>query len=73
MLLKTGVAVFGAHLIGSVVIKTFGLAQFYAMNFFVLMGWRGVNYLIVGVLEFVLLFLLLRSKTVTDQLERMKR
>jgi len=71
--LRTGISVFGAHLIGSVVIKTFGLSQFYAMPFFVLMGWRGLNYLIVGVLEWILLWILFRNKALQGQLERMKR
>ncbi len=72
LLLRTGVAVVSAHLIGSVVVKTFGLARFYAMPFFVLMGWRGWNYLIVGVLEWILLWILFRNKAVRSQLERMK-
>ena len=68
-----GVAVFGAHLVGSVVIKTFGLAKFYQIPFFTLMGWRGLNYLIVGVLEFILLYVLFRNKSFTDQLHKLKR
>lgn len=72
LLLRTGLSVGIAHLIGSVIVKTFGLSQFYAMPFFALMGWRGINYLIVGVLEWLLLWLLLRNKAVSAQLERMK-
>lgn len=70
---RVGLTVLGAHAVGSVIIKTFGLAKFYAMPFFALMAWRGLNYLIVGVLEFVLLYILFRSTAVTSQLERMKR
>jgi ECF transporter S component (folate family) len=73
LLLRVGITVIVSHFIGSVIIKTFGLAQFYAMPFFVLMGWRGVNYLIVGILEWILLWILLRNKALTQQLERMKR
>ncbi len=72
-LLRVGCSVWTAHLIGSVIIKTFGLARFYAMPFFALMGWRGINYLIVGALEWILLWILLRNKAVAGQLERMKR
>lgn len=72
-LLRVGISVFGAHFVGSVIIKTFGLIQFYPMPFFVLMAWRGLNYLIVGVLEFVLLYILFRNSSVVGQLERMKR
>lgn len=73
LLTRTAVSVFGAHLVGSVVIKTFGLAQFYDMPFFVLMGWRGINYLIVGVLEWVLLYILYRNRSVRMQLDRFLR
>lgn len=73
LILRVGITVTAAHFVGSVVIKTFGLAQFYAMPFFVLMGWRGINYLIVGVLEWILLWILLRNKALSHQLERMKR
>jgi len=72
LLPRVGLTVLGAHFLGSVVIKTFGLAKFYAMPFFALMAWRGLNYLIVGALEFVLLCVLFRSSAVTRQLDRMK-
>ena len=72
LLLRTGLSVGAAHFLGSVIVKTFGLSQFYAMPFFALMGWRGINYLIVGVAEWLLLWLLLRNKAVSAQLERMK-
>ena len=51
-----------AHLVGSVVIKTVGLAQYYALPPVALMGWRLLNYAIVGTVEAVLLCLLLRHK-----------
>lgn len=69
---RIGCAVLGAHFIGSVVIKTFGLSQFYALPFFALMGWRAVNYVIVGGLEWIVLWILLRNKAVLNQLKRMK-
>lgn len=51
-----------AHLIGSVVVKTLGLAQYYAMPLLPLMGWRLLNYAVVGVAEAAALCLLLRNK-----------
>ena len=51
-----------AHLIGSVIIKTFGLSQYYAMPFLVLMGWRAVNYAVVGAAEVAALCVLVRHK-----------
>ena len=51
-----------AHLVGSVVVKTLGLAQYYSMPLLPLMGWRSLNYVIVGVAEAFALCLLLRNK-----------
>lgn len=51
-----------AHLIGSVVVKTVGLAPFYAMPLFVLMLWRLLNYVIVGAAEVLLLCALMKNK-----------
>ena len=73
LLLKTGVAVFGAHLIGSVVIKTFGLAQFYAMPFMILMLWRLLNYTIISALEITLLYLLGRNAAIARSLRAFSR
>ena len=56
-----------AHVIGSVVIKTIGLAVFYDMPIIILMLWRLLNYLIVGSLEAGLLVIIFRNK----QLARM--
>lgn len=50
-----------AHVIGSVIIKTFGLAQFYTIPFGVLLLWRMLNYAVVGTLEFLLLLALMKS------------
>lgn len=50
-----------AHLIGSVGVKTAGLAAFYGVSYPVLMLWRAPNYLLVGTAEGILLFVLLRS------------
>ena len=72
-LVRVGVTVLTAHLVGSVVVKTFGLAKFYSFSFLTLMAWRGLNYLIVGALEFILLFVLFRNKAFTDQLNKLKR
>ncbi|MBR2320057.1 MAG: folate family ECF transporter S component [Clostridia bacterium] len=51
-----------AHLVGSVVVKTLGLAQYYSMPLLPLMGWRLLNYVIVGIAEAFALYLLLRHK-----------
>lgn len=50
-----------AHLIGSVVVKTIGLAAYYSFPLWELMAWRLLNYVLIGVVEAVLLYLLLRN------------
>ena len=53
-----------SHLLGSVIVKTFGLSVFYDMPIGVLMLWRLLNYLIVGALEFLLLYFILKNKAI---------
>ena len=53
---RVTVSVFTAHLLGSVTIKTVGLLQYYPMPFWVLFGWRGLNYAIVGAAECAVLW-----------------
>lgn len=59
-----------SHLIGSVLVKTAGLAAFYGVSYPILMLWRALNYLIVGTAEGILLFILLKS-VVSDALARL--
>ncbi len=75
LFLRVGLSVLFAHAIGSVGIKTAGLAAWYLaqmdMGYAELLLLRGVNYVIVGALEALLLYLLLRHGGVARQLERM--
>ncbi len=57
-----------SHIIGSVIIKTFGLSAFYSVSFGVLLLWRLLNYLIVGGLEAVLICVLLKNKRISTEL-----
>ena len=57
-----------AHLCGSVLIKTVGLHAFFALPLGELMLWRLVNYVIVGALEYFILYTLLKNRTVRTQL-----
>ena len=66
-----------AHLVGSVLIKSFGLkffpSSFYYNNpisLWALMLWRFLNYVIVGGVEGVLLFFLMKNKMITSQFRR---
>lgn len=71
--LSIGASVFAAHLFGSVIVKSLGLAAWYLssydMGLLELMLWRGLVYLLTGITEFTVIFLLLRSRAVRKQLE----
>lgn len=66
-----------AHLIGSVFIKSMGLAAWYLgsynMGLAELMLWRLLTYTIIGVAESVILCLLFRHRAFVTQLERMRK
>lgn len=71
--LKLGLSVYVSHLLGSVLVKTVNLYTFYDIPYPVALGWRGLNYLLVGTVDFLLLLLLLRNKGVTGQIQRLKQ
>jgi ECF transporter S component (folate family) len=62
---KAAVGVLVSHVIGSVIIKTFGLAAFYSMPFPTLLLWRGLNYLIVAALDLTVIILIAKNKYVS--------
>ncbi len=66
--LKIAVTVALAHLVGSVLIKTVGLAEWYDMPLIILMLWRLLNYVIVGSLEGVLMFVLTKNRLISGEI-----
>lgn len=72
LLWRVSGTVLAAHLVGSVLIKTFGLAVFYDMPFIILLLWRLLNYMIVGVAEGALLYYLLKNDAVRRRLENLR-
>lgn len=70
-------AAVAAHLVGSVIIKSLGLAAWflssYDMGLFELMLWRLLTYAVIATAECVILCLLLRHRTVATLLERMRK
>ena len=70
--LVTAISVFCAHLIGSVLIKTPGLWAYYSMPFGILLLWRMLNYLIVGIIDGVVIQALLSSKGVKMEINKVK-
>ena len=69
-LLRLVISVAAAHLIGSVLIKTFGLAAYYNMPLIILMLWRLFNYAIIAVLEITLLYFIMKNTAIAKQLKR---
>lgn len=77
LLVRILLAELNAHVVGSLFIKTAGLAAWYLaeydLGFWQLFGWRAIGYAIITALETALLYLLLRHRGVMKQLERMCR
>ena len=57
--LRLSLTVLIAHVLGSVVVKSIGLSAYYDMPLGILMLWRTLNYLVVGILDGVILHLLM--------------
>ena len=68
----TALTVAAAHLVGSVIIKTVGLAAYYDMPFAVLVLWRLLNYIIVGTLDGITIHALLSHKGIKSHLSKLK-
>ncbi len=66
------IAVALSHLVGSVLIKTIGLAVFYSMPIYILALWRLLNYAIVGALDGVIVYVLLKNEEITKQITLLK-
>ncbi len=64
----TALTVAAAHLIGSLIIKTFGLASYYDIPFIILLLWRVLNYIIVGAADGAIVHILLGNKGVRMQI-----
>ncbi len=65
---KISLSVASAHITGSVIVKTVGLAAYYSIPLPTLMLWRLLNYVIVGVLEYLILYYLLKNKLIKAQI-----
>ena len=72
LLWQTCITVIFAHLVASVIIKTFGLAAYYNMPFHILMLWRFLNYVIVGVAEWLLLYTVLKHQALRRRFEELR-
>ena len=71
--IKITLTVIASHAVGSVIIKTIGLAAFYSIPLWALMLWRLLNYFIVGLFEGLILVFLLKNKMVNAQINSILR
>ncbi len=71
--LAVAISVAIAHLIGSVTVKTAGLAAYYGMPYLLLMLWRLLNYIIVGVCDATVISVLLKSSMFKKQVNSILR
>ena len=72
LLWQTCITVILAHLVASVIVKTFGLASYYDMPFHILLLWRLLNYAVVGVAEWLLLYTVLKNKALRRRFEELR-
>lgn len=75
LVLKVIVSVSFAHIIGSVLIKSAGLAAWYLatyeLGYWEFVAWRLLNYVLIGIAEGVIIYLLYKNRAFKKQLERM--
>lgn len=64
------IAVFTSHAIGSIFIKSIGLYVYYGYNLQLTIFWRSINYLIIGLVEFLIIYMLLKNKGFKAQMNR---
>lgn len=67
---RVTLAVSLAHLVGSVLVKTLGLSAFYDLPLGVLFLWRLLNYAIVGTAEALLVYFILRHRSLDSLVRR---
>ena len=63
------ISVMLAHTVGSMIIKTFGLWVYYRQPFAILV-WRVPLYVVIGALEFYIIYLLMKNRGVSDVIRR---
>ena len=74
LLWQSCVTVLGTHLIASVLIKTLGLAAYYPeMPLYILLLWRLLNYTVVALAEWLLLYTILKNQALRRRLEALRQ
>ena len=64
-----------SHTVGSIFVKTIGLAEFYLqeeqMSFLTLLGYRTVAYVLISIIECTIIYFLIKSKSIKAQLTKL--
>ena len=71
MKIRALLSVLGAHIVGSVIIKTLGLAWFYGTDFWTLVLYRTLNYALIIVLEYTIIYILMKNKEISSQIKKL--
>ena len=75
MILKVIVSTSAAHIIGSVLIKSYGIAVWYLdkyqLGYWEFVMWRLLNYVLIATAECVIIYLLFKNRAFKNQIERM--
>ena len=71
MKIRALLSVLGAHIVGSVIIKTLGLAWFYGTDFWTLVLYRALNYALIIALEYTIIYILMKNKEISSQIKKL--
>lgn len=66
---RVAITVLCAHIVGSVIIKTMGLAWFYGTDFWTLFFYRAINYALIIAMEYTIIYILMKNKGISSQIE----
>ena len=70
--LTVTLTVISAHIIGSLLIKSIGLSDFYGIPYYVTLLWRVTNYIIVGLLDGAVVYVLMKNKEIKKRISAIK-
>ncbi len=68
---KTIFSVSVSHLIGSVLIKSYGLSFWYGLDFCIVISYRTLNYVIVAIAEITVILLLFKNRGFKSQITKL--
>ncbi len=61
-----------SHAVGSVLIKTLGIAVFYGTDFLAVLPYRTITYALIAVLESIIIYILIKNKGISEAIRKIK-